>query len=445
VTAPHDPGPARSSALFTDFYELTMMAGYTDAGMADTTASFDLFFRHPPGGIDQVVLAGCEQVVDELEGLAFDDDQIAYLDSLGQLPDMFLDRLRDERFACDVLAIREGTPVFGNEPLMRVTGPLLQAQWVETLLINRVAYASLVASHALAVVHAARGKPVLEFGARRAHGPDGALTASRAAIVGGCTATSNVAAARRFGLRVSGTQAHSWIMSFTDELDAFRAYAETFPDQCVLLVDTYDTLASGVPHAITVAQELRDRGHRLGGIRLDSGDLDELSRGARAQLDGAGLGDVDIIASGDLDAAAIVELEAAGAPIDAYGVGTAMVTARSDPSFSGVYKVGEVDGRPTLKLSGTPAKTSDPGRKQVWRTRTGDIVGLDHEDHDGRMLLEPVLRRGERCREPESIERIARRCRDEVAELGANGHRREVRRSDQLAALRSRLIDQLRP
>jgi nicotinate phosphoribosyltransferase len=445
MTGPSDATPAAASALFTDFYELTMMAGYVDAGMADLTATFDLFFRHPPGGIDQVVLAGCEQVVDELDGLAFDDDQLAYLDSLGQLPDAFLDRLRGERFACDVLAIREGTPVFGNEPLMRVTGPLLQAQWVETLLINRVAYASLVASHALAVVRAARGKPVLEFGARRAHGPDGALTASRAAIVGGCTGTSNVAAARRFGLQVSGTQAHSWIMSFTDELDAFRSYAETFPAQCVLLVDTYDTLALGVPNAITVAGELAERGHRLRGIRLDSGDLDELSRGARAQLDAAGLDDVDIIASGDLDAPAIAALEAADAPIDAYGVGTAMVTARSDPSFSGVYKVAEVDGRPTLKLSGTPAKTSDPGRKQVWRTRTGDIVGLDHEEHEGRTLLEPVLRGGRRCHEPEPIARIARRCRDEVAELGADGHRRAVRRSDELAALRSQLIGRLRP
>jgi nicotinate phosphoribosyltransferase len=445
VSAPHDPGPGGGSALFTDFYELTMMAGYTDAGMADATATFDLFFRHPPGGIDQVVLAGCEQVVDELDGLVFDEDDLAYLESLGQLPDTFLDRLRGERFACDVLAIPEGTPVFGNEPLLRVTGPLLQAQWVETLLINRVAYASLVASHALAVVRAARNKPVLEFGARRAHGPDGALTASRAAIVGGCAGTSNVAAARRFGLQVSGTQAHSWIMSFTDELDAFRAYARTFPEQCVLLVDTYDTLALGVPNAITVAHELAGQGHRLAGVRLDSGDLDELSRGTRAQLDAAGLTDVDIIASGDLDAAAIAELEAADAPIDAYGVGTAMVTARSDPSFSGVYKVAEVDGRPTLKLSASPAKTSDPGRKQVWRTRTGDIVGLDHEDHDGRVLLEPVLRRGERCREPESVGAIARRCRDEVAALGANGHRREVRRSDELAALRSRLIDELRP
>ncbi|HEX6256693.1 MAG TPA: nicotinate phosphoribosyltransferase [Euzebyales bacterium] len=445
MNAPHDAGAAGGSALFTDFYELTMMAGYVDAGIADATATFDLFFRHPPGGIDQVVLAGCEQVIDELDGLAFDDDQLAYLEGLGQLPAAFLNRLRGERFACDVLAIREGTPVFGNEPLLRVTGPLLQAQWVETLLINRVAYASLVASHALAVVRAARGKPVLEFGARRAHGPDGALTASRAAIVGGCTGTSNVAAARRYELQVSGTQAHSWIMSFTNELDAFRAYAQTFPSQCVLLVDTYDTLALGVPNAITVAEELAERGHPLRGIRLDSGDLDELSRGARAQLDDAGFHDVDIIASGDLDAPAIAELEAAGAPIDAYGVGTAMVTARSDPSFSGVYKVAEVDGRPTLKLSGSPAKTSDPGRKQVWRTRTGDIVGLDHEDHDGRVLLEPVLRRGERCRERESIAQIARRCRDGVADLGQDGHRREVRRSDELSALRARLIDALRP
>jgi nicotinate phosphoribosyltransferase len=434
-----------SHALFTDFYELTMMAGYVEAGLADATATFDLFFRHPPGGIDQVVLAGVEQVIDELQDLRFEDEDLAYLADLGRLPSALLERLRNERFACDVAAIPEGTPVFGNEPLLRVTGPLLQAQWVETLLINRVAYASLVASHALAVVQAARGKPVLEFGARRAHGPNGALTASRAAIVGGCTGTSNVEAGRMFGLTVSGTQAHSWVMAFTSELDAFRAYAATFPSDCILLVDTYDTLQLGVPKAIIVAKELASRGHHLRGVRLDSGDIDELARGTRAQLDAAGLHYVDIVASGDLDAARIAVLEEAGAPIDAYGVGTAMVTARSDPAFSGVYKVAEVEGRPTLKLSGTPAKTSNPGRKQVWRTVAGDIIGLDHEQHDGQALLTPFMRGGSRCRDADDIGTIAQRCRDGVAQLGDNGHRQAVRLSDELSALRSRLIEELRP
>lgn len=433
-----------STALFTDFYELTMMAGYDVAGMADTTATFDLFFRHPPGGIDQVVLSGIEQVLDELCDLQFTDDDVAFLADEGTLPASFLDGLAGRRFTCDVWGIAEGTPVFGNQPLLRVTGPLLEAQWVETLLINRVAYASLVASHALAVVQAAGGKPVLEFGARRAHGPNGALTASRAAVIGGCTGTSNVEAAQRFGLAVSGTQAHSWIMAFPSELEAFRAYAEAFPTSCVLLVDTYDTLQLGMPNAITVAHELADRGHRLQGVRLDSGDLDELSRGARAQLDEAGLTDVTIIASGDLDAEAIRQLEAADAPIDAYGVGTAMVTARTDPTFSGVYKVAEVADRPTLKLSSSPEKTSNPGRKQVWRTATGDIVGLDHEQHDGRPLLEPVLREGERCRAPDDVATIAQRRRDGIAELGDNGHRRTVRLSDELSALRARLITELR-
>jgi nicotinate phosphoribosyltransferase len=433
-----------TTGLFTDFYELTMMAGYEVAGMADATATFDLFFRHPPGGIEQVVLAGIEQVLDELCELRFTDDDVAFLADEGTLPDRFLDGLTGQRFACDVWGIPEGTPVFGNEPLLRVTGPLLQAQWVETLLINRVAYASLVASHALAVVQAAGGKPVLEFGARRAHGPNGALTASRAAIIGGCTGTSNVEAAMRYGLQVSGTQAHSWIMAFPEELEAFRVYADAFPDSCVLLVDTYDTLRLGMPNAITVAHELAERGHHMRGVRLDSGDLDELSRGARKQLDAADLPDVQIIASGDLDAAAIAELEAAGAPIDAYGVGTAMVTARTDPAFSGVYKVAEVSGRPTLKLSGTPEKTSNPGRKQVWRTATGDIVGLDDEQHDGRALLVPLLRGGERCREPDDIPTIVERCREGIAELGENGHRRAVRLSDGLSALRTRLITRLR-
>lgn len=433
-----------STALFTDFYELTMMAGYDVAGMADASATFDLFFRHPPGGIEQVVLAGVEQVLADLCDLRFTDEDVDYLASLGTLPDRFLDGLVGQRFTCDVWSMPEGTPVFGNEPLMRVTGPLLEAQWVETLLINRVAYASLVASHALAVVQAANGKPVLEFGARRAHGPNGALTASRAAIVGGCVATSNVEAAQRFGLEVSGTQAHSWIMAFPSELDAFRAYAQAFPTACVLLVDTYDTLQLGVPHAITVAHELAERGHRLQGVRLDSGDLAELARGTRAQLDGAGLAEVSIIASGDLDADAIRALEADDAPIDAYGVGTAMVTARTDPTFSGVYKVAEVAGRPTLKLSSSPEKTSNPGRKQVWRTATGDVVGLDHEEHDGRPLLAPVLRGGEPCRDADDIAAVVQRCRDGIDELGENGHRQTVRLSDELSALRSRLITELR-
>ena len=432
-------------ALFTDFYELTMMAGYADAGLADAPSVFDLFFRHPPGGIDQVVLAGVEQALDDLEDLAFDDTDVAYLAGLDRLPPAFIDLLADQQFICDVEAIPEGTPVFGNEPLLRVSGPLLQTQWVETLMINRIAYASLVASHALAVVTAARGKPVLEFGARRAHGPDGSLTATRSAIIGGCTATSNVEAARRFSLELSGTQAHSWIMAFSTQLDAFRAYSRTFPDSCVLLVDTYDTLSHGIPDAITVAGELAERGHGLRGVRLDSGNLDALSRGARRQLDDAGLPDVQIIASGDLDADVIGRLEAAQAPIDAYGVGTAMVTARSDPAFSGVYKVAEVDGRPTLKLSSSPAKTSNPGRKQVWRTRAGDIMGLEDEKHDGRPLLVPALRGGRRVYEAPSVHQIAQRCRDEIAELGIDGHRRQVRLSDRLAALRAQIIADVHP
>jgi nicotinate phosphoribosyltransferase len=433
-----------SRALFTDFYELTMMAGYDAAGLADASATFDLFFRHPPGGIEQVVLAGVEQALDDLAALRFAAEDVEYLASLDRFPERFLDRLAAQEFTCDVWAIPEGTPVFGNEPLMRVTGPLLQGQWVETLLINRIAYASLVASHALAVVTAARGKPDLEFGARRAHGPDGALTATRSAMIGGCVGTSNVEAAWRFGLQASGTQAHSWIMAFPSELDAFRAYAETFPDSCVLLVDTYDTLAQGIPNAITVARELADRGYRMQGVRLDSGDLGELSRGAREQLDAAGFTDVSIVASGDLDATIIDELETAGAPIDAYGVGTAMVTARSDPTFSGVYKVAEVNGRPTLKLSGSPAKTSNPGRKQVWRTATGDIVGLEDEQHAGEPLLRPALRGGERVAPAESVQEIARRCREGIAALGSDGHRRSVRLSDRLAALRNELIGRLR-
>ena len=431
-----------SYALLTDLYELTMIAGYLDDGRVREEATFDLFFRHNPIGVDLVVNAGLDPVLDYLQNLEFTDDDVAYLDTLGLFSDSFLDYLSAFRFTCDVWAVAEGLPVFGDEPLIRVTGPLGEAQVVETFLINRVAYSSLIASNALQVAHAARGKPVLEFGARRAHGPDGAVTATRSAVIGGCAATSNVEAARRFGLPTSGTQAHSWVMAFDTELEAFRSYAHTFPDACVLLVDTYDTLGSGVPNAITVARELAEQGHRLSGIRLDSGDLGALAIKAREQLDDAGFHDVQILASGDLDAVRIAELEAAGAPIDGYGVGTALVTARHDPTFSGVYKLAQIGSRPALKISGTPGKTTNPGCKQVWRTSHGDVIGLVGEEHDGRPLLEPVMKSGRRLVAPAPISELTERCRDSVAEIRPHVLSGEwsVRRSDGLSALRAEIM-----
>jgi nicotinate phosphoribosyltransferase len=433
-----------SDALFTDLYELTMMAGYLAEGRQDDPATFDLYFRSPPLGVDLVVAAGLEQALDYLERLAFTPDDLAYLASLDLFDDGFLRWLADLRFTGDVWAMPEGTPVFGGEPILRVTAPLGQAQLVETALLNRICYPSLVASNAVQLVTAARGKPILEFGARRAHGPDGALTGTRAAMVGGCAATSNVLAGARFGVDVAGTQAHAWVMAFETELESFRAYARAFPDSCVLLVDTYDTLRSGVPNAITVARELAADGHALSGVRLDSGDLLALSLGARRQLDAAGFPDVRILASGDLDAQRVAELEAADAPIDGYGVGTSLLTARQDPTFGGVYKLAEVAGKPVIKVSGSPEKTTSPGCKQVWRTQDGDLIGLADEQHPGQQLLVEVLRKGRRVQPAASVVELRDRCRHAVAELrprlAAVRGAWPVRRSERLAALQATLI-----
>lgn len=431
-----------SDALFTDLYELTMMAGYFADGRHDVRATFDLYHRRAPGGVDLVVAAGLDPVLDYLEALRFDADDLAYLASLEQFDPAFLDWLSSLEFTGDVWAAPEGTPVFGDEPILRVTAPLAQAQLVETSLLNRISYSSLVASNAVQLSHAARGKPILEFGARRAHGPDGAISGSRAAMIGGCAATSNVEAGRRFGVPVSGTQAHAWVMAFATELEAFRAYARVFPEQCVLLVDTYDTLGVGVPNAIAVARELDRGGHRLAGIRLDSGDLGALARAARRMLDDAGFADVRIVASGDLDARRVADLEAAGAPIDSYGVGTSLLTAAQDPTLSSVYKLAEVGGEPVLKVSGTPDKTTNPGCKQVWRGDDGDVIGLAGEQLAGEPLLVEVMRGGRRLTEPMPLARLAEHCRDAVARVrpAVAARRWSVRRSDRLDALRADLV-----
>jgi nicotinate phosphoribosyltransferase len=404
-----------TAALFTDLYELTMMAGYLAAGRADEQATFDLYFRHPPAGVDLVVACGLDPVLDYLETLHFDDEDLAYLSSLSLFDDALLSYLRRLKFRGDVWAVPEGLPVFSDEPLLRVSATLAEAQLVETYLLNRICYSSLVASNAAQLTRAARGKPVLEFGARRAHGPDGALTGARAAMIGGCSATSNVAAGQRFDVPVSGTQAHAFVMAFGSELEAFRAYAATFPDTCILLVDTYDTLGSGVPNAITVADELAAAGHKLKGVRLDSGDLASLSHETRRLLDTAGLRDVQIIASGDLDAERVRELEQLNVPIDGYGVGTSLLTARRDPALSGVYKLAEIAGSPVMKLSGSPAKATSPGRKQVWRGDTGDVIGLHDEDLEGEPLLVEAMRDGQRRLPRAGLAQLAQRSQKAVA------------------------------
>ena len=365
-----------SLALLTDLYQLTMAFGYFKTGAAQKEASFSLTFRQHPFGGGFTVACGLEPVLTYLEALRFELADLDFLATLtgndGQplFDDHFLEYLRRFTFRCDVHAVPEGTVVFPHEPLLRVTGPLLQAQLVETALLTIVNFQTLIATKA-ARICAAAGEPVLEFGLRRAQGIDGGLAASRAAYVGGCAATSNVLAGRLFGIPVRGTHAHSWVMAFTDELEAFAAYAAAMPANCVFLVDTYDTLA-GVRHACEVGRALAERGHRLAGVRLDSGDLAYLSVEARRILDAEGFPDAVIVASNDLDEHLIADLKRQGAAISVWGVGTKLVTGHDQAALGGVYKLNalrEPGGRwePRVKLSEQAVKTSNPGLLQVRR------------------------------------------------------------------------------
>ena len=383
-----------SRALLTDLYELTMGQAYLATGRAEDEAVFHLFFRKLPFGGGYAIACGLADAVAYLEGLRFEAADLAYLAGLrgaddGPLfSDVFLRHLEGLRLRLDVDAIPEGTAVFAHEPLVRVRGPLLEAQLVETALLNLLNFQTLVATKAARVCQAAGGDPVLEFGLRRAHGPDGALTASRAAHVGGCAATSNVLAGLRFGIPVRGTHAHSWVMSFPSEPEAFRAYAEAMPNNTVFLVDTYDSLA-GVKHAIEAGQALRRRGFQLGGIRLDSGDLAWLSIEARKLLDAAGFPDAVIAASNDLDEHLIESLKAQGAKVSVWGVGTRLVTCYDQPALGGVYKLGAI--RPAggrgpwtgcIKLSEQIVKVSTPGVLQVRRF---------HEPASGRFVADVIF------------------------------------------------------
>jgi nicotinate phosphoribosyltransferase len=368
-----------SLALLTDLYQLTMAYGYWKQGLHEREAVFHLYFRKAPFEGGYAVAAGLALAVDYLENLHFAEEDITYLASLTGsqgarlFPDYFLAYLGDLKFTCDVDAVAEGTVVFGNEPLVRVQGPLLQAQLVETALLTIINFQTLIATKAARVRDAAGPEAtVLEFGLRRAQGPDGGLEAARAAYLGGADGTSNVLAGRLYGIPVRGTHAHSWVQAFGDEKQAFSAYADTFPDDSVFLVDTYDTL-DGVRHAIEVALEMHKNGHELGGIRLDSGDLAYLSKQARQLLDAAGLPNVRIVASNDLEENLISSLRQQGARIDTWAVGTQLVTAYNQPALGGVYKLAALrtaDGQGwnfTLKLSEQQAKTSIPGILQVRR------------------------------------------------------------------------------
>ncbi len=360
------------SPLVTDFYQLTMLQGYRREGMSGYQAAFDLFFREPPFGGGFTVFAGLEEAARFLAGMRFSDDDLAYLAGQGAFHDDFLRDLGRLRFTGSVHAIPEGTLVFPHEPLLRVTAPLDQAQLVESTLLNLVNFQTLIATKAARICQEAGWNNVLEFGLRRAQGQDGSRSAVRASYIGGCVATSNVDAGKEYGIPVSGTHAHSWVMAFPSEIEAFRAYVRTYPERAVLLVDTYDTLASGVPNAIRVAREMESRWEKLFGVRLDSGDLAYLSVETRRMLDEAGLQDVKIVASSELDEYIIHDFHAQGARIDLYGVGTRLTTAHGDPALTGVYKLAAIRPpgeawRPRLKLSEGAKKSTLPGLKQVWR------------------------------------------------------------------------------
>lgn len=441
-----------SRALLTDLYELTMAYGYWKTGIVEDEAVFHLTFRHNPFKGGFTLACGLATAISHMESFRFSGDDVAFLatlwgnDGRPLFEAGFLDYLREMRFSCDVDGIPEGTVVFPHEPMLRVKGPLIQAQILESALLNAMNFETLIATKAARVVLAAGGDPVLEFGMRRAQGTDGAITASRAAYIGGCAATSNVLAGKLFGIPVKGTHAHSWVMCFDEEIEAFKAYAAAMPNNCIFLVDTCDTL-QGVRNAVKVGQWLREQGHQMAGIRLDSGDLVYLSIEARRILDDAGFHKTVIVASNDLDESIITSLKAQGACIGVWGVGTKLVTAYDQPALGGVYKLGAVRRKGgawqyKVKLSEQAVKISTPGILQVRRYRrggecvadmvfdesrppSGDTCMIDPTDVTRRKtltaesacedLLVPVFRGGRRVYDAPGIEDARRRARAELA------------------------------
>lgn len=477
-----------SLALLTDLYELTMAQAYWSSGLAEREAVFCLTFRTNPFNSGYSVACGLAHAVDYLKHFRFKEEDIKFLAGLtgndGKMlfQPAFLDDLRGMSFDCDVDAMPEGTVAFPQEPLVRVKGPILQGQILETPLLNIINFQTLIATKAARICQAAKGEPVLEFGLRRAQGVDGGLAASRAAYIGGCAATSNVLAAKEFGIPVKGTIAHSWVMAFEDELEAFSAYANAMPNNCVFLVDTYDSL-DGVRRAIEVGKKLKAQGHRMIGVRLDSGDLAYLSVEARRLLDEAGFTDAEVVASNDLDEHIITSLrKEQGAAIDVWGVGTKLVTAFDQPAMGGVYKLSalrdaEGQWQHRIKLSEQVAKISSPGMLQVRRYREGnefiadmiydELLGVAHApliidpmdptrrrrikaDLASEELLTPIFRKGECVAAQPTIEQI-RNHREAQLSLFHKGvkrlvnpHRYPVGLEERLHELRTRLVLSLR-
>ena len=381
----------RNLTMLTDFYEFTMANGYFERGMGDRRAYFDMFFRRVPDGGGYAVMAGVEQLIDYFSNLHFTDADIEYLRERTCFSEGFLDYLANFKFACDVWAVPEGTPVFPGEPLVTVAGPMIQAQFVETMILLTVNHQTLVATKANRITRAAEGRVVLEFGSRRAQGYDGAILGARAAYIGGCHGTACVISDRDYHIPAGGTMAHSWVQMFDSEYEAFRAYADIYPDNCVFLVDTYNVLKSGVPNAIKVAKEMAAQGIRPKGIRLDSGDIAYLSIKAREMLDAAGFPDMQIMASNSLDEYLVRDLINQGARIDSFGIGERLITSKSEPVFGGVYKlvaVDDVNGKiiPKIKVSENVEKITTPHFKKIYRLydnetgkALGDVLALHDE------------------------------------------------------------------
>lgn len=386
--------------MLTDFYEITMANGYFEANMANDIAIFDMFFRRIPDNGGFAILAGIEQMVEYLDNLKFTAEDIEYLRSKNMFSEDFLDYLANFKFECDVWSVPEGTPVFPGEPLVTVKGPMIQSQFVETMILLLLNHQSLIATKANRIVRAAKGRPVMEFGTRRAQGIDAAVMGARAAYIGGVAGTACTIADRDMGIVALGTMAHSWVQMFPSEYEAFKKYAEVYPDNCVLLVDTYNTLKSGVPAAIKVFKEMKPKSM---GIRIDSGDISYLTKKARKMLDDAGLEDCSIVISNSLDEYIIQDVLLEGACIDSFGVGERLITAKSEPVFGGVYKLSavEVDGQlvPKIKISDNVEKITNPGFKTLYRMydnesgrAIADLITLNEEDlpqEEGYEIFDP--------------------------------------------------------
>lgn len=477
----------RNFTLLTDFYELTMMQGYFRE-KADDIVVFDAFYRKNPSGSGYAIACGLEQVIDYIKNLSFSYEDVDYLRSLNMFDEEFLNYLAGFHFTGDIYAIPEGSVVFPYEPLVKVVAPIMEAQLVETALLNIVNHQSLIATKASRVCYAAKGDGIMEFGLRRAQGPDAGTFGARAAVIGGCVGTSNVICGKQFGVPVLGTHAHSWIMSFPDEYTAFKAYADIYPNACLLLVDTYDTLKSGVPNAIRVFQEMKEAGIPLTkyGIRLDSGDLAYLSKKARKMLDEAGFPDAIISASNDLDEFLIDSLKVQGAAITSWGVGTHLITSKDCPSFGGVYKLAAVMGKdgnfiPKIKLSENTEKVTNPGNKKIYRIYEkesgkikADLICLADEVFDEnepmllfdplepwkktklpagsytlRELMVPVFLNGECVYESPKVMDIQAYCKKELETLWpetrrlVNPHKVYVDLSAKLYDIKISLLDQM--